>query len=155
MNTKFTRWDVEVISDLFNNRDKEFIYRIPISTTNVTDKWYWSKEVSGTYSVKSAYKLIQDLKFPTGSPISTDFWKALWALKCPPTVKDMLWRFVSNCLPTCGSLVQRHVRISSSCPICNRGVETRLVGVQLVYMEATQGTYHLENGCKTDLTIGN
>uniref|UniRef100_A0A803PGZ2 RNase H type-1 domain-containing protein n=1 Tax=Cannabis sativa TaxID=3483 RepID=A0A803PGZ2_CANSA len=118
MNDK--RWDVEVIVDLFNNRDKELIYKIPISATNVTDSWYWSKEVSRIYSVKSAYKLIQDLK-PSSS---SDFWRALWALKCPPKVKDMLWRSVSNCLPTYGSLVQRHVRISSTCPRCSRSVET-------------------------------
>ncbi|KAF4355669.1 hypothetical protein F8388_013086 [Cannabis sativa] len=36
----------------------------------------------------------------------------------------MLWRAVSNCLPTCSQFIQMHVKISSYCPRCNQEAET-------------------------------
>uniref|UniRef100_A0A803QI10 RNase H type-1 domain-containing protein n=1 Tax=Cannabis sativa TaxID=3483 RepID=A0A803QI10_CANSA len=40
-------WDIEIISNLFNDRDKDPILSIPISSSNSVDTWYWSKETSG------------------------------------------------------------------------------------------------------------
>uniref|UniRef100_A0A803Q3L9 Reverse transcriptase zinc-binding domain-containing protein n=1 Tax=Cannabis sativa TaxID=3483 RepID=A0A803Q3L9_CANSA len=117
-------WDYEIINDLFNDRDKDLILTIPISPSNSVDTWYWSKEVSGDYSVKSAYSLIQDLKVSPSSSNSSGLWRDVWSLKIPPKVKEMLWRTLSNCLPTRAQLIHRHVPIDSSCPRCNREAES-------------------------------
>lgn len=52
-------WDIDLIEDMFNERDRRCILQIQISPRWEEDVMYWSKEVSGNYSVRSAYKLIQ------------------------------------------------------------------------------------------------
>lgn len=49
MCTDKMEWDVEVISDIFNNRDKENILAIPLSTADQNDQLYWKFEASGIY----------------------------------------------------------------------------------------------------------
>uniref|UniRef100_A0A803QEM1 RNase H type-1 domain-containing protein n=1 Tax=Cannabis sativa TaxID=3483 RepID=A0A803QEM1_CANSA len=79
-------WSAALVKDgtFVEGEDRELIYKIPISSTNTVDNWYWSKEASGVYTVKSAYNLIQDLKILPDPIISSGVWKSLWALKCPP-----------------------------------------------------------------------
>lgn len=48
----------------------------------------------------------------------------MWNLKIPPKIKDMVWRSVSNCLPTRAQLRLKYVDISSSCPRCHCAIET-------------------------------
>lgn len=55
-------WDHDVIKDLFNQRDQERILHTPISAEGEVDSITWKFELSGTYTVKSAYKLNQRLK---------------------------------------------------------------------------------------------
>ncbi|EEF33725.1 conserved hypothetical protein [Ricinus communis] len=46
-------WDLQVVNGLSNERDKEQILRIPLSTRNTTDKWWWTKDIKGCYTIKS------------------------------------------------------------------------------------------------------
>lgn len=55
-------WDTEIIADLFNERDQALIYGTPLSSRQEEDIRYWSKEGSGRYSVKSAFRLVQEMK---------------------------------------------------------------------------------------------
>ena len=55
-------WDMEVVHDVFNERDQEGILAIPLSTPEQVDKLYLRFEESGIYSVKSAYRKLQDQK---------------------------------------------------------------------------------------------
>uniref|UniRef100_A0A803PCL7 Uncharacterized protein n=1 Tax=Cannabis sativa TaxID=3483 RepID=A0A803PCL7_CANSA len=119
-----TKWEIEIINDLFNDRDKDLILSSPISPSNVVDTWYWSKENSGCYSVKSAYALLQELKSASVQSTNSGPWREIWSLKIPPKVKEMLWRTLSNCLPTRVQLIHRRVHIDLACPRCNREAET-------------------------------
>uniref|UniRef100_A0A803QB69 RNase H type-1 domain-containing protein n=1 Tax=Cannabis sativa TaxID=3483 RepID=A0A803QB69_CANSA len=90
------------------------------------DKWYWFKENSGLFTVRSAYQLIQDSKPMNGQSDNSGFWRSLWQLKVPPKVKNFLWRACTNCLPTCFQLSLRKVPIEVTCPICHGETETIL-----------------------------
>lgn len=52
-------WDEEVLTDLFNDRDQQCIRSIVLSESDNEDCLYWSKESTGLYTVRSAYKLLQ------------------------------------------------------------------------------------------------
>lgn len=56
------KWDEDVVKDVFEERDSRIILNIPLSEVAQPDGVYWSKEISGIYSVKSAYKMLQFLK---------------------------------------------------------------------------------------------
>uniref|UniRef100_A0A803PFK2 Uncharacterized protein n=1 Tax=Cannabis sativa TaxID=3483 RepID=A0A803PFK2_CANSA len=55
-------WDLDVLNDLFEPRDKELILQIPVNIASTRDHLVWNGELSGLYSVKSAYKRIQEMK---------------------------------------------------------------------------------------------
>ncbi|KAM6574547.1 hypothetical protein CsatA_022874 [Cannabis sativa] len=50
-------WDLEVLNDLFNIRDRDLICKLPISSAP-SDFWYWSLNSSSVYKVKDAYNLL-------------------------------------------------------------------------------------------------
>lgn len=62
MKSEFKEWDLEVITDLFNERDQLLILGTPLSYNQEEDIRYWYKEDYGSYYVKSAFKLVQELK---------------------------------------------------------------------------------------------
>lgn len=71
---------MEVLEDLFNERDKILIKQIPLSNRYVgNDSWYWIVEEKGEFIVRSCYRQIR------GEQIYADkiFWKCLWGLKLP------------------------------------------------------------------------
>ncbi|XP_062075576.1 uncharacterized protein LOC133777401 [Humulus lupulus] len=45
-------WDVDLVHDIFNERDASCILNIPLSPNRDRDCWYWSFETSGYFSVK-------------------------------------------------------------------------------------------------------
>lgn len=56
------KWDLELVRDIFNERDQDCIISITLNELNNEDIMYWSIEKSGVYSVRSAYNLIQKQK---------------------------------------------------------------------------------------------
>lgn len=48
-------WDLEVVSDMLNERDQACVLTVQLSESNHNDKFYWCLEDSGIYSVKSTY----------------------------------------------------------------------------------------------------
>ncbi|XP_074352833.1 uncharacterized protein LOC141691984 [Apium graveolens] len=120
MNAEGTQWDEEMIRDICNDRDTEFIQRIPLPSNPIRDYWVLLKDDKGMYTVKSCYRWLQ-------GKLNTDltvFWKKLWSLKVPGKVIDFLWRVCSGCLPTTTALAQKHVNISIFFPWCHSVNET-------------------------------
>uniref|UniRef100_A0A803P9M0 Reverse transcriptase zinc-binding domain-containing protein n=1 Tax=Cannabis sativa TaxID=3483 RepID=A0A803P9M0_CANSA len=111
-------WDHDLVIDMFNPRDAALILGLPLSHTLDDDCWYWNGESNGSFSVSSAYSLLQQSKSSRPVPNNFGFWKELWQLKIPPKVKNTLWRALTNCLPTCLNLVTKHVNVSTLCPMC-------------------------------------
>lgn len=51
-------WDVEILNDLCNERDKGLIQQIPIPLRPRPDSWFWLPESKGKFSVRSCYRLL-------------------------------------------------------------------------------------------------
>lgn len=113
-----TVWDVDLILDVFDERDAELTLSIPLGE-NQSDNWYWRHEKMGHYSVKSAYILLQESKTIVSTGDNSGFWRKLWQLKIPSKVKNFLWRAVSSCLPTKDLLQAKSVQVNILCPVCN------------------------------------
>uniref|UniRef100_A0A803NS52 RNase H type-1 domain-containing protein n=1 Tax=Cannabis sativa TaxID=3483 RepID=A0A803NS52_CANSA len=52
-------WDVEIIEDMFEERDAQLILSIQLSDSTTVNSWHWMMENSGFYTVKSAYNYLQ------------------------------------------------------------------------------------------------
>ena len=70
--------------------------------------------VDGAYSVKAGYKfLIIEELIPNVSPLTPSYpkstWKGLWKLRIPNRTKTLIWRAISDALPTRVNLVKRKV----------------------------------------------
>lgn len=51
-------WNLEMVRDVLNERDQEYVLVIHLTMSNCDDKLFWKLEESGNYTVKSAYKLL-------------------------------------------------------------------------------------------------
>uniref|UniRef100_A0A803P2Y9 Reverse transcriptase zinc-binding domain-containing protein n=1 Tax=Cannabis sativa TaxID=3483 RepID=A0A803P2Y9_CANSA len=97
---------------------------IQLSNTAEVDSWFWAKETSGIFTVKSAYKHLQLVKGEFPIVVERDGWNKLWQLHIPPKVHDFLWRSISGYLPTKAQLHTKHVYVDLMCPLCHMAVET-------------------------------
>lgn len=62
------QWDDEVLMDICNDRDKNLIKKILLSTRLEADTWFWFTDDNGRFSVKSCYSLLQgEIQTPFGS----------------------------------------------------------------------------------------
>ncbi|XP_062099802.1 uncharacterized protein LOC133805647 [Humulus lupulus] len=116
-------WDVDLLRDLFPERDVDLIFNIPICRDDV-DSWYWRYDNLGIYTVKSAYSLLQGSASDSETSANSGFWRRLWHLKIPPKAKNFLWQAAKECLPTRVQLQTRHVLVDPLCPFCQTEQET-------------------------------
>ncbi|KAM6553480.1 hypothetical protein CsatB_014242 [Cannabis sativa] len=124
MDTHETSWDIPLVQDMFNSRDAHLILGIPLSATPIEDCWSWRGERSGSFSVRSAYDLLQISTYGQQNQPNSGFWHRFWHLKIPPKVKNFMWRAITNTLLTCLELASRNVDLSSLCPVCHNAGET-------------------------------
>lgn len=117
-------WDLEIIRDIFNDRDQRCILNTTVEHQLDRDTLFWKHEQSGDYSVRSAYKLLQLQKGVWNVNNNLSFWKTIWSTKAPPKALHLIWRAANNCLPTKTQLREKHVRIDDRCPVCDNGVES-------------------------------
>ncbi|KAK9190098.1 hypothetical protein WN943_018699 [Citrus x changshan-huyou] len=113
-------WDFDVVSDLFNARDKELILQIPLSSRRDNDAWYWQANPRGCYTVRNCYKLLNSITSDSFAGV----WRKLWRLNVPSKIKNFIWRAAKNVLPTAVNLLSRRVDIISTCAVCNANEET-------------------------------
>lgn len=59
---EYRGWDEDIFSDMFNIRDQQCIKCILLSVNNNEFVVYWGKEASGHYTVRGAYRLLQEQK---------------------------------------------------------------------------------------------
>ncbi|KAH9761073.1 putative reverse transcriptase/RNA-dependent DNA polymerase [Citrus sinensis] len=108
-------WDLDMLVDIFNDRDQALITQIPLSSRRDDDAWYWSANSRGLFTVRSCYKILAYLS----EPPSSNVWQKVWKLKVPAKVKHFIWCAVVNVLPTADNLRRCQVEVPSVCPICN------------------------------------
>lgn len=56
---KLSKWDSDVIYDLFQSRDAGLIKQIPLPIQDKVDSWFWMLDEKGEYKVKSGYRWMQ------------------------------------------------------------------------------------------------
>ncbi|KAF4352656.1 hypothetical protein G4B88_012559 [Cannabis sativa] len=94
------QWNLEVLQDLFEARDIDLIMQVPLSDNVNVDSWFWCKEPTGFYSVKSSYRHLQELKGEWSLQLESELWRAPWKVKVPPKVLRIAWKAISGGLPT-------------------------------------------------------
>ncbi|GJW51150.1 RNA-directed DNA polymerase, eukaryota [Tanacetum coccineum] len=90
-----------------------------ISLPNMSDRWFWSLDGSGEFSVRSVRCLIDDVLLPK-SDTPTRRLKLI-----PIKVNVLAWKICLDRLPTRLNLSSRGLDIPSIlCPLCNEAVES-------------------------------
>lgn len=123
MSLVHNNWDTDLILDMLDNRDINIILSIPVDK-EVENSWYWRRDKLGTYSVKSAYLLMQEDRGDAVTAANSRFWRKLWNLKVPPNITKILWCATTNCLPTKYMLTTRRVQVNTLCPSCDAQLKT-------------------------------
>lgn len=109
---------------MLNERDQACVLAIPLSETNIEDQLFWYLEDTCIYSVKLAYKLLQTQRGSWNEVKNDKLWQILWSIKAPPKVLNMVWRALSNYLPTLSQLQQKHVPVRVMCPVFQEEVKS-------------------------------
>ncbi|GKB80690.1 RNA-directed DNA polymerase, eukaryota [Tanacetum coccineum] len=85
----------------------------------ISDRWTWTLESSGDFSVASVRKLIDDKSIPV-----VDY-KTRWIKYVPIKVNVHAWKVKSDSLPTRFNISRRGIYIDSiMCAICDKRAET-------------------------------
>lgn len=76
-------WDEDIIKDLFNDTDQDCIRQATLNDSVNEDCLYWKKEISGLYSVRSVYRLLQAQKCLWQREDDNTLWRKVWKIKAP------------------------------------------------------------------------
>ena len=104
-------WNRELVQATFLQMDVEIILGIPLCTRNLEDFWSWHHERHGSFTVKSAYKMLVATKQrreawlngeagPSNTMAEKGEWKYLWKTAVPGKIRMFLWRLSKHSLPT-------------------------------------------------------
>nr|KYP57109.1 Putative ribonuclease H protein At1g65750 family [Cajanus cajan] len=94
-----------------------------MSSENVRDVWTWKTELTGLYSVKSAYTWLCRQQ---SDQLEETNWAWIWRTCLPASIQFFLWQICHEALPTRETLVHRGIIDNSNCPMCNAQQETLL-----------------------------
>lgn len=115
---------MEIIRDVFNERDANKILQIPLSFEERDDSWMWLEDEKGVYSVKSGYKSLCNRFIPLTEVVPGMKWLKLWSLAVPPKIKNFMWRTLRNCVPTLCNLREKWVNVDLTYHVCRMAVES-------------------------------
>lgn len=119
-------WDSQKLKDNVLSPDYEAIRSIPINK-NLEDKLIWHYDKTGSYTVKSGYKLFSNLKregISSSSNNMSNIWNNLWKLNIPAKIKHFCWRSLNNIIPNNVNLNKKGINVPIVCPICNASPES-------------------------------
>ncbi|KAA3481600.1 Zinc finger, CCHC-type [Gossypium australe] len=123
------KWKEELVKDTFVEDDADRILRIPLASSPHEDFLAWGGEASGEFSVRSAYKLLQNSEEnPRAYALQTSYrklYKKLWLLNLPTKIKITVWKITWHFLATRVNLQHRRLIVDPSCPRCGERAETR------------------------------
>nr|GEZ54168.1 RNA-directed DNA polymerase, eukaryota, reverse transcriptase zinc-binding domain protein [Tanacetum cinerariifolium] len=97
----------------------EMCKKVEVGLVPMPDRYIWSLEGSGDFSVASIRKVIYDKFLPNVSS------KTRWVKYVPIKVNIPAWKVKMDALPVRFNISQRGIDIGSIvCPVCESGVET-------------------------------
>lgn len=124
------QWKEDLLKSLFDDFLVSEIKAIHFGLPNTEDKLVWTKDKSGTYTVKSGYFEIRkffmhrETKATTSHQIDPAIWKLIWNSGIQPKIKFFLWSASQNALPTLDNLYRRKIVPAPMCSICMLEPET-------------------------------
>lgn len=119
MTTGRREWDIDLVNDLFNDRDQRLVLNVQLWDNIVDDTIYWSMENSGLYSVRSSYRLLQSHKGLWNVVDNSNRW---WKLqqKCWILCGEQLRAVYQRCHCSNKSMSP----VQDICPMCSLEEET-------------------------------
>lgn len=118
-------WYIDLVKDLFSERDQNLIISVPLSHFERKDVWMWGEEKNGKYFVKNEYKVIRNIE--NGSSITTPInWKFIWKFKVKEKNRNFLGRALSSCFPMLTALQSQRLEVVEWCPLCHHVAEDDL-----------------------------
>jgi len=122
------QWNVDLITEIFFPVDAAAIMRTP-ARPQQEDVWAWEPERHGCYSVKSAYRLLDEARIGEVVGLEADgsrssVWGNIWKLQVPPKVKVFWWRVIHEFLPSRQVLHRKHVESIANCEVCGAESES-------------------------------
>jgi hypothetical protein len=125
------RWWIEqALENNFLKWDGEKVVRkIAILSRSYPDCWAWSKEKSGSFSIRSAYRMLINMSNQREAWLEgtlgnsdprkeSDGWRKLWKHEIPPKLRIFAWRIARQSLPTSEVAHHRHIADEATCLIC-------------------------------------
>ncbi|XP_013709134.2 uncharacterized protein LOC125594011 [Brassica napus] len=122
-------WQHERLRELVIPSDIPLIRSLRPTRSTRPPSYCWNLTKSGVYSVKSGYQLAMDsLDDPEPDkvlkPSITALQAKVWTLKTTKKIKHFIWQALSNCIPVCNALSDRHCGTDRCCPRCGSDEET-------------------------------
>jgi ribonuclease HI len=124
-------WKEDLVRSIFHPADADHILQIKLPKVSGEDYIAWNYEKHGIFTVKSAYRLAQDLQDRNhGEGMSNrqagerDLWKLIWKARVPPKVRVFGWKLVTNTLGVQAHRCRRKMDITPTCSICGTEAET-------------------------------
>ncbi|KAF7831415.1 uncharacterized protein G2W53_013748 [Senna tora] len=130
LNAEGTEWDTGKLEAVFNMEICRKIRCIPLRRPHQQDTWFWKGEASGSFSVKSCYKLAmkevweqQNIVPDLFCTVPMSFWKSIWKMPLNSRYKVFLWRACIGIIPTVETLKQRGIQVEEECIRCEIEME--------------------------------
>ncbi|XP_040952344.1 uncharacterized protein [Gossypium hirsutum] len=99
---------------------KTDVTMIPFARTDCDDTKVWKGEPSGEFTVRSAYKLLQEANLDSSNYLlqadTKDFYRKLWNLQLPTKILIFIWRISWNYIPSLVNLRSKRVTTIARCP---------------------------------------
>ncbi|XP_074298400.1 uncharacterized protein LOC141629271 [Silene latifolia] len=122
-------WDHRLVSMSFDETSVHDILAIPIRCSEGSDNFYWSASSSGNYSVKIGYHIALQNSWNTSAtpkdrsrvPVAcmSVFQKILWNLPGPKSWIILIWKLLTESLPTGEGFLRRGFDGPFSCVLCD------------------------------------
>ncbi|KAA3482102.1 reverse transcriptase [Gossypium australe] len=124
------KWKADLVESTFPENVAKQIIQIPLAEEEHEDFQVWFGENLAEFTVRSAYKLLQEIAMDPSDyllqPETKNFYRKLWNLQLPSKIIITVWRLSWNFIPNRHTLLLRKVVSDSSCPQCRSAEEDRL-----------------------------
>lgn len=122
------------------------IKKIPLSSRERSDSWFWLFDAKGCFTIKSCYRLLQG----EADTSYAQFWMKVWGLKLPAKVTYFLWRVSALCLPITTRLEDKRVQVDTNCQWYHAYHETY---IHVLFVCEIANAVWLEVGLKIVITV--
>lgn len=99
---------------LLNDVIRRIVGVPPLHPSEGTNKVVWCHTSIGAFSIKSAYRVLNEESWSAND----DKWKCVWKLLGPQRIHFFIWNILKQILLSNVKRVRRGLVVDPSCPIC-------------------------------------